>query len=278
MTRWKREAKHMIYIGTSGYSYDDWIGPFYPPGMAKRQFLSFYAQRFSAVEVNFTFYRVPDQRTLAAMSTKTGPDFQFVIKAHQDMTHQGGENPEVFRQFRDALSPLIEQGKLACVLAQFPNRFKPTRGTVDYLRYLRAQLPDLALVVEFRNRQWITEKAFAFLREQGLGFCCVDQPQYDTLVPPIAQATSELGYIRFHGRNYEKWWQHEEAWERYDYLYSREELTEWVDKTRQLVGQTSDLYVFFNNHYAAQAVQNADLFRDLLTEAGILAADGAKSP
>ena len=254
----------MVYIGTSGYSYDDWVGPFYPSGMDKRDFLGFYAERFPAVEVNFTFYRIPTQRTLAAMSQKTGSDFKFVVKANQDMTHSAVRHEEVFRQFAEALTPLIDQGKFACLLAQFPHRFKPTRDTVAYLRHFREQLSDLPIVIEFRNRQWITEKAFDFLREEGLGFCCVDQPQYESLVPPIAEATSDIGYIRFHGRNYEKWWEHQEAWERYDYLYSREELSEWVGKTKQLAAETDQLYVFFNNHYAAQAVQNADLFRELL--------------
>ena len=99
----------MVYIGTSGYSYDDWVGPFYPQGRGKRDFLGFYAQRFPAVEVNFTFYRLPNQHALAAISRKTGPDFRFVVKANQDMTHKGGENQEVFRQFREGLRPVRSQ-------------------------------------------------------------------------------------------------------------------------------------------------------------------------
>ncbi len=123
--------------------------------------------------------------------------------------------------------------------------------------------------MEFRNVEWIRDEVFDLLRKLDLGFCCVDQPRFKNLVPPVAVATSAISYLRFHGRNYEKWWQHDEAWERYDYLYSREELTEWVEKVETLAAETETVLAFFNNHYQAQAVQNAQLFTDMLTEAGI---------
>jgi len=260
----------MIHIGTSGYSYDDWVGPFYPEGADKRDFLSYYVGRFHCVEVNYTWYRMPDARTLAAMSAKTGDDFRFAIKANQEMTHErAGEKAETFEQFIAALDPLIGQGKFGCVLAQFPHSFKCARQSVNYLRSFRQLMRELPVVIEFRDRSWIRGETFEFLRAQGFGFCCVDQPQFRTLVPPIAEATSPIGYVRFHGRNAEKWWEHEQAWERYNYLYSREELGEWVDKVAGIAAQTEETYVFFNNHYNAQAVQNAMDFADLLEEAGV---------
>lgn len=260
----------MIHLGTSGYSYDDWVGHFYPEGTNKRDFLSYYAEHFGCVEVNYTYYRLPTAGTLAAMSGKTGDDFRFVIKANQEMTHErGGEKAEVFEQFVEALAPLREQGKFGCVLAQFPTSFHCVRENVRYLRRFRELMGDLPVVVEFRHRGWIREETWGFLREHDFGFCCVDQPQFDALIPPIVQATSPIGYVRFHGRNYEKWWQHEEAWERYNYLYSKEELGEWVGKVRELAAETEETYLFFNNHYHAQAVQNATDFADLLEAADV---------
>lgn len=260
----------MIYIGTSGYSYQDWVGPFYPEGTDKRKFLDHYARRFSCVEVNYTYYRMPTARTLGAMSAKTGGDFRFVVKANQDMTHQReGDKSEIFAEFIAALAPLREAGKLGCVLAQFPSSFKCEKPNVNYLADFAEMMGEVPVVVEFRHRNWDREDTYEFLRKRGLGFCCVDQPQFDTLMPPVARATSAIGYARFHGRNYEKWWNHEEAWERYNYLYTREELGEWVGKVAALAAETEDTYVFFNNHYNAQAVQNATDFAELLEEAGI---------
>jgi len=260
----------MIHIGTSGYSYDDWVGPFYPEGTPKNKFLDHYARQFGAVEVNYTYYRLPNARTLAAMSAKTAPDFRFVIKANREMTHEPAEDKAaVFAEFVAALEPLVEQGKFGCVLAQFPNSFKCVKDNVRYLREFRELMGEVPVVIEFRNRGWIRDDTFSFLREHHFGFCCVDQPQFSSLVPPIAKATSEIGYVRFHGRNREKWWQHDEAWERYNYLYSKEELSEWVDKVAGLATETEELHVFFNNHYGAQAVQNAMDFAELLGEAGV---------
>lgn len=259
----------MVYIGTSGYSYDDWIGRFYPDGTPKNKFLDYYAQHFGCVEVNYTYYRMPNANTLAAMSRKTGPDFRFVVKATGELTHERTHRDEAFAEFCEALQPLIEEGKLGCVLAQFPYSFKPSEESRDYLRYFREHLSEVRVIVEFRNARWVGPEAFELLRELDMGFCCVDEPRMGNLMPPVAEVTSEIGYLRFHGRNKEKWFKHEEAWQRYDYLYIREELEEWVEKVRQVSSAAEDTYVFFNNHYNAQAVQNASLFGDMLLEASI---------
>lgn len=258
----------MIHIGTSGYSYEDWVGPFYPEGTDKRNFLDFYARRFSCTEVNYTYYRMPNARTLGAMAAKTPPDFRFVIKTHSSMTHERNADEADFAQFVGALEPLRESDRFICALAQFPWGFKCNQQSVDYLKHLRRMLPGLPVVVEFRNDSWVRREAFEFLREADFGFCCVDQPQLKGLIPPVAEATSAISYVRFHGRNAQKWWHHDEAWERYDYLYSREELAEWVEKVRSLAEQSEETCVFFNNHYGGQAVQNAQEFAEMLEEAG----------
>ena len=253
-----------ILVGTAGYSYEDWIGPFYPDGTSKRDFLNFYARQFSLVEVNYTYYRMPNAHTLAAMADRTGPDFQFIIKANSAMTHEREAGPGDFAQFADALQPLQEADKLGCVLAQFPYSFHANSVNVDYLRRFRELMPALPVVIEFRNAKWVTKKTFEFLRGLDFGFCCVDQPRFDSLVPPVAEVTSDVAYLRFHGRNYDKWFKHDEAWERYDYLYSEAELGEWIEKVADMAQQAETVYVVFNNHYQGQAVQNALQFTEML--------------
>lgn len=259
----------MIHIGTSGYSYDDWIGPFYPEGTDKRDFLDFYARHFSCTEVNYTYYRMPDAATLGAMAAKTPPDFRFVVKTHGSMTHERNADEADFEQFIAALDPLREEGKFICALAQFPWGFKLSQQNVDYLKRFRRMMRGVPVVIEFRNDSWIRDEMFAFLREAQFGFCCVDQPQPGGLIPPIAEATSSISYVRFHGRNADKWWKHDHAWERYDYLYSREELAAWVPNVKSIADDSAETCVFFNNHYGAQAVQNAQQFAELLDEAEI---------
>jgi uncharacterized protein YecE (DUF72 family) len=258
----------LIHVGTSGYSYDDWVGPYYPPGTRKPAFLDFYARDFDCCEVNYTYYTMPAARTLAAMLAKTPKGFLFAIKAHSSMTHEREQGtPATFAAYRTALQPLIEAGRLACILGQFPPSFKPTPDAFDYLRHLREQLADLPLVIEFRHVTWATDEVFAFLREHQMGYCCVDEPRLQSLMPPVAVATSDIGYVRFHGRNYEKWWHHDEAWERHNYLYTETELAEWLPRVRGLADEGARVtYVFFNNHYQAQAAINAQQFRRMLQE------------
>lgn len=256
----------MLHIGTSGFSYEDWVGPFYPDGLPKRAYLRFYAQHFSACELNFTYYCMPNARTLEAMAAKTPEHFLFTLKAHQEMTHEREDTEATFAQFVAALDPLIQAKKLGCILVQFPWSFKNTPQNRNYLKLCRERLGELPAAVEFRNREWITDEVFELLRELDLGFCCVDQPRLRGLIPPVAVTTGRVAYVRFHGRNAAKWWRHEQAWERYDYAYSEEELKEWVPKIRKLDSEAQDTYIFANNHYQAQAVDTARQLRMLLGE------------
>jgi len=254
----------MIYFGTSGFSYDDWVGPYYPKGLKKPEWLSYYAQEFDALELNSSYYALPTAFSLERMANKTPDGFLFVVKAHQEMTHTREDNAGVFAKFVAALQPLHEQGKFGCILAQFPSSFHNTPQNRDYLRLLRERLGDLPTVVEVRNRDWVQEETFALLRSLNLGFCCVDEPRFPTLMPPLAVVTSPIAYVRFHGRNAAKWWTHGEAWERYDYTYSTEELEEWVPRLRTLVAQSERLFVFANNHYRGQAIQTIRQLKLLL--------------
>jgi uncharacterized protein YecE (DUF72 family) len=256
-----RPATGKILIGTSGFSYQDWKGPFYPPSLPNPQMLAYYAGRFDTVEINATFYAIPGPRSMESLLRKVGEKFEFVVKAHQDLTHQRDKAQEALPRFREALKPLAEAGQLGCVLLQFPFSFRHTPANREVITFLVDALAPHRAVVEFRHRSWITDETMAFLREIGAGYCAVDEPRLPGLPPPRAEATSDIAYVRFHGRNQQTWWRHEKAEDRYDYLYTPEELDEWVPRITQLAAVTLRVYVFFNNHVRGQAPQNADTLK-----------------
>lgn len=249
----------MILIGTSGFSYKDWIGEFYPEGMKTTDMLRYYARHFPAVELDFSYYAMPAAKTMAALGRETPDGFYFCIKAHKSMTHEVSKESarEAFSQFLAAIAPLIEAKKLGCILLQFPWGFKKAPENSDYIRRLPELLSGLPAVVEFRNASWLEEDVFTLLQEEGLGFCVVDEPRLRGLVPPIVRVTSPVSYVRFHGRNAEKWWKHEEPWERYNYLYSEKELQEWLPRIKHMDALADITFVFFNNCHAGHAVRNA---------------------
>lgn len=254
----------MIYLGTSGFSYNDWVGNFYPAGMPRRDWLTYYAREFNACEVNSTYYAIPRPSILQAMAEKTGEGFVFAFKANQGMTHQREDNAPVFQAFRQVLEPVIAAGKLGCILAQFPYSFGFNSNNWDYLRLVRERLSGLPVVIEFRNARWLRNDVFDWLRQQDLGFCCVDEPQLPNLLPRLAETTSKIGYIRFHGRNSAKWWQHEQAYERYDYSYSPAELAEWLPGIKKMDSSSEKTFVFANNHWRGQAVDTIRQLRIML--------------
>ncbi len=254
----------MVYFGTSGFSYSDWVGNFYPVGLPKREWLVYYAREFDTCEVNSTFYALPKPGILKAMVDKTGVGFLFSIKANQEMTHQREDNEPVFRAFGQVLEPVISSGKLGCILAQFPYSFHFNQRNRDYLELFRERLGELPVVIEFRNARWLEAEVFDWLRGHGFGFCCVDEPRLPNLLPPLAEATSKIGYVRFHGRNSQKWWRHERAYERYDYSYSPSELSEWLPKIQKLNSVAEKTFVFANNHWRGQAVSTIRQLRVML--------------
>ena len=256
----------MIRLGTSGFSYDDWIGPVYPEDLAKWQWLGFYAQEFNTVELNVSYYRVPTRKMASGWVDRTPDDFLFTIKAHKSITHER-ENPD-FDAFLESVEPIKIAGKLACVLAQFPYSFHPTKENNNYLIRMQEGFALTPVVVEFRDHAWVTEDTFGLLEELGFGFCSVDEPRLKGLMPPIAKATSDIAYVRFHGRNAEKWWRHEHAWERYDYTYSEEELESWIPRIKELDAAAPLTLVYANNHYRGQSVDTLHKLESLLAESG----------
>jgi uncharacterized protein YecE (DUF72 family) len=259
-------TKKEVVLGTSGFSFDDWVGPFYPPGTRRQDMLELYAAQFAAVEVNATYYRIPPPKTMESLDRRTPAGFEFLVKAHQSMTHEKAPpDAATFDAFRACAEPLARAGKLKGVLLQFPWAFRPTLGARKRLDLLAAELASLGpLFVEFRHASWLTDKVFRYLEERAIGYCSVDEPALPGLVPGLARVTGDVGYVRFHGRNSKTWWGG--GGDRYDYDYSPEELKEWVAKIRELAEKASKVYVFFNNCHAGQAARNALLMRDMLQQ------------
>jgi uncharacterized protein YecE (DUF72 family) len=265
-----------VYLGTSGFSFDDWRGPVYPERIPKAQWLVYYGQQlgFNALEINYTYYQMPSHRTLKGLLMKTTPGFQFAIKAHRSMTHDIlqpdrsiKDEPKAFAEFREGMRPLAESGRLACVLTQFPYAFANRAETRDYVRRTMDRLGDLRLVVEFRNKSWVTPETFKELRERKVGFCVVDEPALPGLMPWVPEVTSDLAYVRFHGRNAAQWFGTSGA-DRYNYLYSDQELRGLVERLAVLRQPGKTLMVFLNNCHAGAAAKNALQLRDLLFEQG----------
>jgi len=257
-----------IYVGTCGYSYKDWIGRFYPEGIKSSAMLPFYAEHFSAVEIDATYYRIPSAATFGSMHNRTPNDFRFALKLPGTLTHLPSDDAEVVpddaRLFRENIQPLVAGGKLAAVLMQFPSAFRPSPRSAAYVRALREALPDLALVAEFRNREWQRPETIALLSAASVGWCNVDEPQFDRLLRPSSDVVGPLGYVRFHGRNYQKWWRHEKSEERYDYEYTSEELAPWTGRVAEMASETKTTFAFFNNHRFGQSAKNADMFAGML--------------
>ena len=254
----------MIYVGTSGFSYQDWVGPVYPAGTRSSDFLGLYSQRFNALEINYTYYRVPTQKTMLSLAEKSRGVIRMAVKLTDIFTHKRSSTEDDSKRFEEAMAPLQEAGLLGCLLAQFPFSFKPDRTNSRYLAKLRERFASFPLVVEVRNQGWMVDRLFPFLQNRDIGFCNVDEPRLPGLLPPTGHVTSELGYVRFHGRNSDKWWNHDRPEERYDYRYSAAELEEWIPRLRHMQQSCQDLFVFFNNHFTGKAVDNASEMVELL--------------
>jgi uncharacterized protein YecE (DUF72 family) len=262
-----------IRIGTSGFSFDDWLGRAYPLGLAKAKMLEHYESvlGFDTVELNFTYYAMPTPKTLASMVSRTGAGFCFVVRSHRDMTHDIWadedrrvlkETGDVFRAFRAGISPLVDSGRLGCVLVQLPVFFYPAPQNYEYLLKMPALMPGVSIVVEFRNRAWLRPDAFRLLEQSGMGCCVVDEPKLSRLMPFEPRRTSDIGYFRFHGRN-QNWFKASRE-ERYNYLYSKAELDEFIPPLRSVSAGAKTTFVFFNNCHAGAAARNALMMKQML--------------
>ncbi len=274
----------MIRVGPAGWSYPDSPGHVYPASVPSRfDALGFLAPYFDTIEVNSTFYRPQPARTYASWAKRVtaNPAFRFTVKLWQLFTHEtrgeargagGGSareawGPDDVRMVTEGLEVLRDEGRLGALLAQFPWSFKPEAAARERLARLAETFRAWPLVVEVRHGRWGRPDELAFLRELGVGFANLDQPVIGQSLPPTAHATGAVGYVRFHGRNYEHWFgEHEDSAQRYNYLYTAAELAPWVERIKAL-GATDgvgDVYVITNNHYEGKGPANALMIRAML--------------
>jgi uncharacterized protein YecE (DUF72 family) len=265
----KCRVSFMIYVGTCGYAYKDWLGPFYPATARQSEMLPYYADTFRAVEIDASYYGVLKPETIAGMNTRTPQDFRFCFKVPQTVTHPPDASVRRIHDdasaFVESVMPIVEARKFGCALVQFPNGFKPTETTRTYFRRAIDALQPLVLVAEFRNREWQVPETYDLLCELGVGWCNVDMPSYETLMHPSSDVTGPVGYVRFHGRNAAQWWTGDNR-TRYDYDYQPAELEPWTDRVAEIDERVEQTYAFFNNHARGNAARNAEMFIDMLRE------------
>lgn len=278
-----------LRIGTSGWSYPSgagtWNGIFYPAGRGARRSgkgrfdeLAFYADHFDTVEVNSTFYRVPAATVVQSWARRTPRNFEFSVKLYQKFTH-----PEMFRsstgaddlavrqadvdEFRSAIEPLVAAGKMGPLLTQFPPSFKSSDESLAYLEWLLRAFRGYPLAVELRHRSWsdALRDTLTILNDAGAAWVQIDEPKFRLSIRQNhLPNVKSFYYMRLHGRNAEQWWRPAKSEDRYNYLYSSEELqpvVETADAARQLVRK---MYVYLNNHFSAKAVANAAMLKRAL--------------
>lgn len=261
----------MIYIGTSGYGYHDWMSSFYPRDLAHQEYLSFYTKRFSCCELDFTCYRVPTSEEQLRLLRQSEAKLTFTVKAHRRLTHERDRDLCFARSFAASLGPLYESGKLGAVLAQFPQAFTNNPGYRAYVCRLRAAFDRIPLVAEFRHPGWFNEETLDFLRGWGIGLATTDGPELPSLPGLCAITTTDVGYVRFHGRNSALWWQRDGT-SRYDYDYGRRELLAWLPRLREMERRTRGVFVLFNNHWRGHAAANALALQQFLNQSRARAA------
>jgi len=257
------QVPRQIRVGPAGWSYADWSGFVYPARRTKGFHEAAYlSEFFDTIEINTSFYQPlrPDHAALWAERVSANPAFLFTAKLWQKFTHDPSASAEDERAVRAGFDVLRQAEKLGAVLLQFPFSFHCTKETVGYLTAVLKRFADYPLAVELRHASWQTEATLALLRELNAGFCNIDQPIIGQSLKPSASSTSPVGYVRLHGRRYDTWFSDNPATpthERYNYLYSEEELDPWVVRIRTVNQHTRNTFVVTNNHYQGKAVVNA---------------------
>ncbi|MFX1359625.1 MAG: DUF72 domain-containing protein [Promethearchaeota archaeon] len=246
--------KEKVLIGTSGWSYDEWIGPFYPQGLTKKDFLSYYSQIFYTNEINSTFYNIPSRHIVESWVKKTPKDFLFTAKIPQIITHEKRLNVDEclndLDYFLKVMNPLIESSKLLAFLIQLPPSFTKDRDFANLKEFIANWPEDYKrenyyLAIEFRDRSWMQDEVFTYLKQKSLTYCAVIEP----LLPPRMDITnSEFAYIRFHGYGKDIW---------FDYFFNEEEIKNWAASIKDVIKQTPNIGIYFNNHFSGYAAKNS---------------------
>jgi uncharacterized protein YecE (DUF72 family) len=258
-TPFSRTAKPSIRIGPAGWSYKDWEGTVYPPHGSKFDPLGYLAEYFDTIEINSPFYRIPPPTHPRSWVRRVAanPDFRFTTKIFRGFTHEKTELvKEDVKAFRNYLDPLMEADRLGAILIQFPWSFRNSEESRAKLVELFDAFAGYPKALEVRHLTFQNEEFVSFLQEHDVSWVNVDQPLFHDSVKPAETVTGPVAYARLHGRNYEKWFAHTESWERYNYLYSPEELAPWVERIEKMA-EKKETYVITNNHFRGQAVVNA---------------------
>jgi uncharacterized protein YecE (DUF72 family) len=266
-----------IRIGTAGWAYADWNGVLYPKPMLRGvDRLTYMTRYFDVIEINSTFYAPADEAKVQGWLAKTAhaPDFRFAIKLWQRFTHERDSawTRADERDARIALEPVHAAGKLGAVLVQFPWSFKRTEENRMWLGDVVSAFREFPLVIEIRHESWNVPHFYESLAELGVGFVNIDQPLFKKSIKPSATVTSPIGYVRVHGRNYAEWFRESaNVRERYDYLYSPDELAPWVSRVEQIAARADDVYVLTNNHNLGKAGVNALQLESMITHRKVVA-------
>lgn len=259
----------MLRVGTAGWQYRDWAGIVYPkPKPRGFDELTFLAGFFNVIEINSSFYGPPRPEAAKGWCERVSAskDFRFTAKLWQEFTHTRKAAAKEEKEFKRGIEPMAKAGRLGGILVQFPWSFRNEAENRAYLRRLVRHFREYPLVVEVRHGGWIWPDTLDEFAELGVGLCNIDQPLFKRSVEPAALTTSTVGYVRLHGRNYQQWFSKTaNVRERYDYLYSIEELEPWVDRIREVEKDTHDTYVVANNHNVGKAVVNAFELQAFLT-------------
>jgi uncharacterized protein YecE (DUF72 family) len=260
-----------IYVGTAGWSYEDWEGIVYP---VKRDIrfhpLTFLARMIDIVEVNSTFYRPPAIHLSLSWVKKLDPfpEFLLSVKVHQMFTHERKNfTRKDVDNFRLGIEPIVAARRLAALLFQFPWSYVNTTAHMDYLAGLFRLFSGYPIALEVRHSSWDDPSFYRLLRDHEVAFCNIDQPVIGRSLGPSAVVTSpKFSYVRLHGRNYKDWFREDAGRDaRYNYFYGQNELEEWVRRIKELTKDSDRVYVITNNHYRGQALANALQIKNMVS-------------
>ena len=257
-----------LFLGTGGFAYADWVGLLYPPTARRADWLRLYAKRFSALELNASFYALPGEKTFAGLLRKSEGRLHFAVKLHRSMTHDRNAPAELYERLKSAVHPLREAGRLGPFLAQFPQSFHRTPENRRYLLELVKRFEGERLAVELRHVSWHREEVYTAFRTSGLIFVVPDYPPLEGLPSFRFVATSSTAYLRLSGRNASAWHSAASAAERHDYRYSEEELKGFVEALKAHEGSLEEAWVIFNNTTKGHALFNLEVFQTIFATAG----------
>jgi uncharacterized protein YecE (DUF72 family) len=273
-------AARRIRVGTAGWSYKDWEGVVYPPQLRREKHpVEYLAQYLDVIEINTSFYghiRPELGKLWCRKAAAVNPGFLFTAKLNRTFTHSPAAevestsaatirpDPQEEKPAREGYDALAAEGRLGALLAQFPVSFRNTNENRDYLEGLIRRFRDYPLALEVRHSTWNNQGTLRYLGQMGVAFCNIDQPALGRSLGPTEHVTAAVGYVRLHGRNAEQWFEHENAHDRYNYLYTEAELQGWAARIESIAQRAEKTFVIANNHFEGKAMVNALQLKHML--------------